>query len=697
MDINKKRVIEKKSYAISIIINLVLSLIAFSIIISLNTPLIIAETVEEAIKNGFITSDGGLTYEHPDGRLIFKNDLEDSITPPSTSPQGTGRISKLLKLKTGYSADAIFTGAEYALITFTVVKMVTGLFGVDDGESNAISAGFSAGVGTYQMLNTLKNGELFKLWDKTGISPGFAGIAVGIIVGALLYKKTSTEIVEFSCQPYQPPTGGQDCEICNDISGGCSEYRCKSLGQACELLNVGTSDEQCTWVNPLDVNSPIIKMDSVLKGYKWSPDTSIRPPATGAVIELSSGGCVEAFTPLEFTLLTDEPAQCKVDYDLTTSFDDMSFYIGGTNLFSYNHTETLSLPGPDALNSAAPELKNDGTYTLYTRCQDANGNFNQDSYSIRFCVDPGPDTTPPRIVDVSIPSNSPIQFNTPSVEIEVYINEPATCKWSHENRDYDNMENEMLCSMNVWEMNNNNVYPCTVTLSGIEDRKENDFYFRCKDKPNEAENDRNVNTQSFKYTLIGTQPLNIIDFEPNGTIKGSTDTIAIDLEIKTDNGYLNGEAICYYSTTGEEEDYIAFLDTNSNIHKQRQDLVSGDYTYYYKCVDLGGNAAYNVTKFTIDVDRRAPIVVRAYREGDLKIITNEESVCSYSNKDCNFNIGDGIAMPFDLEEDHTADWTLSNNYYIRCADEYGNQPNPNSCSIVIKGFDVLQVEDVIDL
>ena len=32
----------------------------------------------------------------------------------------------------------------------------------------------------------------------------------------------------------------------------------------------------------------------------------------------------------------------------------------------------------------------------------------------------------------------------------------------------------------------------------------------------------------------------------------------------------------------------------------------------------------------------------------------------------------------------TADWTLNQNYFIRCSDQYGNQPNPDSCTMVIK-------------
>src|SRR3989338_9295154 len=118
------------------------------------------------------------------------------------------------------------------------------------------------------------------------------------------YKKEKTQTVSFSCLPWQPPVGGDDCDKCNkDELNACSEYKCRSLGQACQLLNVGTDEEKCAWVNPLDVTSPIIRQwDEVLTaGYAYE-DVEIRPPGLGMRIEntKSADGCIKAFTPLEF-------------------------------------------------------------------------------------------------------------------------------------------------------------------------------------------------------------------------------------------------------------------------------------------------------------------------------------------------------------------------------------------------------------
>ncbi|MEK6936116.1 MAG: hypothetical protein AABW67_04965, partial [Nanoarchaeota archaeon] len=589
-----------------------------------------------------------------------------------------------------------------AIAAFAGIGYMVGGFLGGNGAKAGLIAG-AAGALTYQLIANPGNfGPLGTMATKIpffGAHQWISGITVGIIVFLVMYKKTSTKVVSYDCMVYEAPRGGIDCEKCQDDKlKGCTEYRCKSLGQACQLLNAGTKQEACTWVNPRDVNSPVIEMTNVLEGYKYKPDTSVRPPATGVYISQTNGEDVEAFTPLSFTIHTDEPAQCKIDYNLTTKFDGMSYYVGGNNIFSYNHTEKMSLPSPDSLNAVDPELKNDGTYTLYIRCVDANGNFNQDAYSVRFKVKAAPDTTPPRIESLSVPSGSPIQYNQSSLDLEVYVNEPAECKWSTEDRTYDNMESTMDCNTNVWEMNNNNVYTCKVTLIGLKDRAENKFYFRCKDQPilagTDKESDRNVNMQSYLYKIIGTQPLNILKVGPNETIKGSTNIIPVELSITTDNGQDNGKAFCYYSITNVEKDYVLFAETNTNKHIQRQDLPTGNYKYYFKCFDLGGNTAYDTTTFRVESDKSAPTVVRAYKDGTLKIITNEDSTCTYSNKDCNFNIADGIAMPYDNENIHTAEWKLKT-YYIRCKDGYDNQPNPNTCSIILSPYNFK--EEVIEL
>jgi len=88
-------------------------------------------------------------------------------------------------------------------------------------------------------------------------------------------------------------------------------------------------------------------------------------------------------------------------------------------------------------------------------------------------------------------------------------------------------------------MNNQNVYTCKTTLTSIQDQQDNDYYFKCKDKPGAAEGDRNVNSQSSLYTIVGTQLLTIKEVKPETgeLVKSATTTVPVFLEIETDNGY----------------------------------------------------------------------------------------------------------------------------------------------------------------
>jgi hypothetical protein len=362
-------------------------------------------------------------------------------------------------------------------------------------------------------------------------------------------------------------------------------------------------------------------------------------------------------------------------------------------LLRYNHTQIMSLPGPDNLESENLTIQNDGSYELYVRCQDANGNHNTANFVFKFCVEKGPDTTPPLIVATNLLNGMPIAYNTSFIDLEVYVNEPANCRWSRTDQSYNKMEESMTCSSSIFEMNAQMLYKCSTKLTSLKNNEENKFYFRCEDKPLDSQ-DRNVNSESYEFSLIGTQPLVISDIEPNETIKDSTDVVKVVLEAETSAGYKEGEATCYYSETGKDNDYVMFFYENANNlnYKHSQDLYleEGDYEYFIKCIDLGGNSDVESTQFRVESDSSAPIIVRAYHEESyLKLITNEEAECVYGTDTCNYLFDDGIKMTSvenknkeDVE--HYTDWSTKKNFYVKCKDEYGNQPLPNDCSIIVR-------------
>ena len=616
---------------------------------------------------------------------------------------GTGATSFF----TAHLIEGVFWGGVLAL----GIKYIGPMLGLSEEASNAAAlaafGGIVAGKAAYGLFGTatpgVSSGGLLGSglgpWGATGI-----GVLVAVAIFVLTYKSEKKKLVNFQCLPYEPPLGGADCEKCNkDPFRPCSEYRCRALGQACQLLNPGTGQEKCAWVNPKDVNSPTIQpWIDVLKPFnlKYIPDNTIRPPNRGVKIVNEGGSCLRPYTPLEFGITTNEPSQCKVDYIMKNKLDEMEFFFGGSNYYLYNHTQKMKLPGPDnsSAGALAPELENNGIFGLFVRCRDANGNENVDAFVFNFCVDPSPDTTPPIIEGTNIVNNGFIGKKTESVPIEVYVNEPAECKWSRISKPYEDMENTMGCATQTYQINANLNYACTGNLSITDKGKgsENKFYFRCKDQPNKPESERNVMVQSKELTLRGSDELNILGIEPNGTIMGNTTTVPVNLIVKTGNGAEEGKATCYFSATGKKDTYITMFETNNYIHKQSLDLVKGNYEYFFRCIDAAGNTDEDKTSFSVFVDEDMPKVTRAYRDTDaLKIVTNENARCVYNLKDCNYEIKDAMANGLSLlysnpsiQNNHFAEWKENTVYHIKCEDFYGNKPVGTECSIIVKSVDL---------
>ncbi|MFW5846929.1 MAG: hypothetical protein ACOCUU_02095 [Nanoarchaeota archaeon] len=605
----------------------------------------------------------------------------------------------------GFALGHIAQGVVWAGMVYGSIQFL-GMFFEDDKETfNTISEsaliGIMAGKTAYGLIS---EGGLFHFSDKTVLGMGAKGWSTTIGIGVAAwyfyenYEKTKEKEVtmQFSCESWQAPTGGENCELCNEQANGalpCSEYQCKSLGQSCELVNPGTSESKCVWVSRKDATPPEITpwKDVLTKGHTYTPSNAVSPPDKGVQIvqEGSTTGCVKAFTPLEFGITTNEPAQCKIDFNRVGNYSDMQHYFGNSNLFTYNHSESMSLPGSSNLDSENLTIENDNDFTLYTRCMDANGNVNEANFVFKFCVEEGLDVTAPEIVTTDLISNEvPVAQNQSSLDLSVYTNEPADCRWSRRDQSYENMENPMTCSESITEYNSQMLYACSGVLTGIEDKQDNNFYFRCKDQPQAEEGQRNTNRESYEITIVGTRPLVISKANPSDTtIKGSTEDVKVTLNAETQAGYKDGKAKCYYSASGETESYNLFFETNSHKHSQDLYLSEGDYKFYIKCVDLGGNSDEEMIEFYVDSDTESPEITRFYHEESyLKFLTNENSSCVYGISDCNFQFEDGSSVTTLKNNEHYVDWNTDKSYYVKCQDKYGNTPAPDECSAIIRGM-----------
>jgi len=522
---------------------------------------------------------------------------------------------------------------------------------------------------------------------------GGAGLILAVLYMLFVYNENYIVAVQYNCYPWKAASGGENCGNCNSKEFPCTEYECESLGQACNLTNVGTTDQMCIWLDRTDITSPTISawLEALPAGYSYTDNSAKLPPDKGVIIKYSGSddGCIPIWSILTFGVNLNKLGTCKTDIVRKNNFDDMTYTLSnGKNL--YNHTiYTLHGGITNSEYEDGVELPNGGTYEVFVRCESVNGYANTGTFSFKYCVDDEPDTTPPTITLTSPVSGYPVAKGQTTLKTLVYTDKPSDCRWSHEDEDYDSMDYAMTCSQTATEVSANMYYKCNTTLTGLKDETTNTFYFRCKSYPGYEESDRYKNRESTVYTVIGTEPLYIDEISPEDgtTIKDSTTSIKVSLNATTSGGYNDGEAYCYFKkSTASDSSYIRFANTISYKSSQNLWISEGSYSYSIKCCDLGGNCDYNETSFSVETDVTAPTVIRMYNDGsDLKIITNEEASCVYDTTSCDYEFDNGIAMITTDGLEHTTEWNTNSDVYIKCEDEFGKGPG-SDCSVIIRPF-----------
>ncbi len=589
-------------------------------------------------------------------------------------------------------ANIVATAATAAGL-YAVTQWAFGKAGANAEFSHAAGLGVGAGYFASQIVSKL--GIKILGFGSTGV-----GVIVGIAVLLISWKSVRYQSYQFNCYPWTPPTGGHDCSKCNNGQLPCTEYTCRSLGQGCELVNQGTGEELCVWNNSRDVTPPIMQpwLDILTPGYKYTPDNTLSPPNNGVkIVPLNdNNGCINSSSSLTFGVTTNEPAICKWDTDSSLNFSSMNNFFDGSPVAIYNHSQMLTqLPDANALAAENATIENGNKYSIYASCQNTNGYADVGDFVFKFCVNPSPDTEAPLIETTSILNGSPIEFNTSSVNLSVFVKDsyPVNCRWSSNDQDYSTMENNMTCPESIVQVNDQGLYQCKTTLNGLISSQNNTFYFRCQDTSPQ----QNKNSQSYAYTLIGTQPLIITSVGPNSTVINSTNVVKVTLTATTAAGYNQGDSQCSFSTTGNTGSYDTFFSdagNNFNNYQHSQDvyLVPGNYNYYIQCIDQGGNTATNMTSFTVQSDTSPPIVVRAYNDNNnLKIITDENSTCVYntdSNIGCTYQFSDGSPMQNSQGNVNQIAWDVTKTFYIKCMDSFGNQPDSDACSIIASPYSI---------
>lgn len=521
-------------------------------------------------------------------------------------------------------------------------------------------------------------------------------VAILSIAGVGEYREKK---VEFTCLPWQPPSGGSNCDKCGTLGEECTAYKCASLGKTCQLLNPETENELCVNIAPDDSTAPDISFNSTSlpSGYTFvESDTGVE------IRSSASDFSIQEYKAVIFGIKTNEPAQCKIsEVRPTNGYDDMedTFFDSSLNAYVTAHTDNRAMPTLDDLqapgNPSDPARR--GDYNLYVLCKDRSGNDNDVEYNIRFKVSPANDIQPPIIENDDFVPQSPgvVGLTSTNFNLQFYTDEPATCRFSSLDVAYELMENEANCN-NALTQSTLQGYLCTTVLPVTGDIST--YYFRCADQPWLGQDiqqnsitlapGRNANQQSLPsggYVVRKTTtPLTISSITPNGvTISSATEPVTVNLELVTSGGIDNGKAFCQYSLNSGST-YIPFFTTSLSNHKQPNlNFFAGNYDIRLNCTDRAGNSASGNSVFTIQVDNIGPTITRLYNSGNsLTVITNEASICEYSLDSCSFNFESGIALS-GAGKVHTMPYQNGNVYKIKCRDTFGNV---GACMTVSQGY-----------
>lgn len=561
------------------------------------------------------------------------------------------------------------------------------------------TAGLGFGMLAGNLLGSMGAIAASNAWNPVGWAFAIAGTITAILAYTIKWGQTRELTMNFECYPWQPPEGKQDCNACDDDPKfPCNKYKCESIGLNCVLLGDDELENPTCEYVPLENKAPIISPGNIdTEGYVFKETEN----GVDVINTMREDGRIQEYTPVKFTLKTDEYTMCRFDTDNSaTDFDAMDQTLGQHG-YRKEHYIEFNMPPINVLGLAEKEVTElmetyYANFKLYVRCKDYNGNPSGGSYIVGAKINSGPDEKAVSHTSTKFnpESKSFLEYDVETLEMTMWTNEPATCKYSNESGvDYENMLGEMSCNTNfMTDYNKNNGgWPCSTTLNNL-NLEENKIYIKCKD------NSDNVNKDDYEYILytsnseltIESIKLEVFngddkvlsdngyDFEIGGLLR-YIDVLSI---VKTSGGAKNGESICWWG-----DDYkIKFLDKEGREDKTTNTQMlsnkrQGNYNFPIKCIDDAGNFVEDVIKFEIVSDSTAPEIIRVYSSGNqLTFVTDETSQCFYNtSKWTDFNIQSSTVF----SKTHNIQTESDETYYIKCKDVWGKS-NDGEYAIIVK-------------
>lgn len=499
-------------------------------------------------------------------------------------------------------------------------------------------------------------------WRTLTIYAGLLPLIADMLQYAFGFGSVREVEIKFKCMSWQPPVGGDSCELCNEGDVPCTEYKCRSLGTGCDLLepedpSIEVEDPPCANVYCQEGGVPVGReMVAVGSGFKKEAHNS-GSREIGATVTLENGKPIVEGTDVNFTIETSDWAICKwVSDDIESGlFDEYGELPVEGSRFTKNHTFGITMPWIED-----PSVSSD-SYEIYLRCKEKCERVNEDSYKIEFKLDPTPDIKPPVILEPVTGSEVYVKYGETSKAFEITLDEAANCRYAlSEGTEYGMMPLSFAC--NYAEKT------CGTVVTDLLDDVSN-VYVKCSDRLG------NNNTEDFHYSFVKSLEelsVNIDSPTNNSVFKLPFDEEPLVLQASTSGGILGGEAECGYRIVGLGED--VFLETGATIHSQTFSSAwsPNEYKISVLCKDAAENQAQDEIFISVEKDETPPIVTRVFSS---KFLTNEEAICYYNNSEiskCGFDIESSTAITSIYSLEHSINFEEGLNYYIKCEDPFEN-------------------------
>jgi len=491
--------------------------------------------------------------------------------------------------------------------------------------------------------------------------------------------------VNFKCYPWEPPRGGEKCEMCGDDGLPCSEYACSALGQTCRFVNEGTSQEKCINIAPNDISPPVITpwQEELQDGLVYQ-----NPSDLGVNIRSSSGdGCIAAYSQIKFGLLLDKYGKCRYSTTPNKPYEEMTWSEteDGTDtgddlsvVFQKNITVNMRMPSMEMLGLPSYDPNKQADYTMYVKCENGNGYVANRDYAINFCIKPGEDLTAPAIIKRN-PAGEYVKAGASEQNLSIWTNKPSNCKWDNSNKNYSAMLNNFTCA-NGFDEQELFGWRCDGTIPLPTD--ETTINVKCENNPWQNDSSKRVsNSESTPIKFKKTTPLIIDSASPDDeTLVFGVEPASVEVKAETSGG-ISSDTMCGVSFDNGR--FFEPLEGYGNSHsKVFESFSSGKKFLVIKCDDIAGNIAFRNISFEVSIDRKAPEVTRIYADGSaLTIKTDENAECSLSMDKCDFAFENGTLMS-GSELAHTSSVEMNKIYYVMCKDDWDN--SKGACNKKIK-------------